>query len=136
MSRTRTVGTFVYVRPVSGARANVLRSGGYGTIIESQAAGVLVDVIGAGPTLVHATRIELADREQASQPPGPFPLDSRVALLAHARMPAGRAIPGVLSADPDEDRNADEFLAAERARDARRRADLRARQVECGSRRC
>ena len=134
--RTRTAGTFVYVRPVHGARANVLRSGGYGVIIESQAAGVLVDVIGAGPTLVHATRIEIADREQVSQPASPWPLDSRAALLAHARMPAGRPIPGVMTADSDEDRNADEFLAAERAREARRRADLRARQIECGSRAC
>jgi hypothetical protein len=133
---TRAAGTFVYVRATTGNRAYVLRGGGYGTIIESQPSGILVDVIGHGPVIVHASRIQPANREQAFASAGPWPVDSRAALLAHARLPAGRIIPGVLSADPDEDRTANEFLAAERARDARRRADLRARQIEAGSRQC
>lgn len=64
------------------------------------------------------------------------PFDTRAALVAHQRQPAGQVWLGCMLPDPDEDTTEDDRLAAERARDARRRAGLKARQIERGSRKC
>lgn len=136
MKRHFRRGDAVYVRPAVANNAKLLVYGGYGVVVEVQAGCVLVDVVGSGVTRVNRTRLQ-ADpgrADEADQIGNPWSTNSRYALEAHARLPAGRFVPGVLLADQDEDRDCDDTKAASREREARRRALIRARQVDAGSR--